>query len=252
MFQAGTSRAAKALKLGLAGAAFACTLATTTAASAAEYVLQSVTMDTSNFAHIYSATFDNYYYAAPFQITANLGAVPSTPTFSFVAWCVDIFHGLDVEDTNLHYNDNQSLTTDSNFDAIGGPTALNQAQIDKVARLIDFGDDLFNSNDADKIDKLAAVQGAIWATVAPAYTVEMYNNPNASSYLATYVDPGFLAGLTPRHVTFLTEDDTYGSALARQGLAITINVPEPGTWVMLIGGFGMIGAALRRRRALAA
>lgn len=28
-------------------------------------------------------------------------------------------------------------------------------------------------------------------------------------------------------------------------------VPEPGTWAFLIGGFGMAGAALRRRRALA-
>ena len=28
-------------------------------------------------------------------------------------------------------------------------------------------------------------------------------------------------------------------------------VPEPGTWAMLIGGFGMVGAAARRRRSVA-
>jgi hypothetical protein len=29
-------------------------------------------------------------------------------------------------------------------------------------------------------------------------------------------------------------------------------VPEPTTWALMIGGFGLAGAALRRRRAVAA
>ena len=29
-------------------------------------------------------------------------------------------------------------------------------------------------------------------------------------------------------------------------------VPEPGTWAMLIAGFGLVGATIRRRRALTA
>ncbi len=37
------------------------------------------------------------------------------------------------------------------------------------------------------------------------------------------------------------------------GLAATVTaVPEPGAWALMIGGFGMAGAVLRRRRALAA
>jgi hypothetical protein len=28
-------------------------------------------------------------------------------------------------------------------------------------------------------------------------------------------------------------------------------VPEPATWAMMIGGFGLVGGALRRRRSLA-
>ena len=32
----------------------------------------------------------------------------------------------------------------------------------------------------------------------------------------------------------------------------TLGVPEPATWALMIGGFGMAGAALRRRRAIAA
>ncbi|MBL8771099.1 MAG: PEPxxWA-CTERM sorting domain-containing protein [Phenylobacterium sp.] len=42
--------------------------------------------------------------------------------------------------------------------------------------------------------------------------------------------------------TFVSEVDFIG----------TTAVPEPGTWALLIGGFGMAGAALRRRRAAAA
>lgn len=32
----------------------------------------------------------------------------------------------------------------------------------------------------------------------------------------------------------------------------TATVPEPGTWAMLIAGFGFVGAALRRRRTITA
>jgi hypothetical protein len=32
---------------------------------------------------------------------------------------------------------------------------------------------------------------------------------------------------------------------------ITLGVPEPSTWALMIGGFGMMGAMMRRRRALA-
>jgi hypothetical protein len=32
------------------------------------------------------------------------------------------------------------------------------------------------------------------------------------------------------------------------GLALTPSVPEPGTWAMMILGFGAVGAAVRRRR----
>jgi hypothetical protein len=40
------------------------------------------------------------------------------------------------------------------------------------------------------------------------------------------------------------DDLTFGS--------LTPGIPEPGTWAMLIAGFGLVGAAARRRRAVAA
>lgn len=33
---------------------------------------------------------------------------------------------------------------------------------------------------------------------------------------------------------------------------VTGNVPEPGTWAMMIAGFGLVGAGLRRRRGMLA
>jgi hypothetical protein len=39
--------------------------------------------------------------------------------------------------------------------------------------------------------------------------------------------------------------------LAFDVMGYDLAVPEPGTWMMLISGFGFIGAALRRRRTTA-
>lgn len=36
------------------------------------------------------------------------------------------------------------------------------------------------------------------------------------------------------------------------GIDVVTSVPEPGAWALMIGGFGLAGVALRRRRALAA
>ena len=50
-------------------------------------------------------------------------------------------------------------------------------------------------------------------------------------------------GLTS--MTFTQNDPGDGMILA----GVTLGVPEPATWALMIGGFGLAGAALRRRRA---
>lgn len=88
-------------------------------------------------------------------------------------------------------------------------------------------------------------------------------SPNAGSC------PGFSAGFCPfsakgvsfagvgKSISFagvanqiVFDDITFGSAVP--GPDTGGGVPEPATWAMMIAGFGMAGAALRRRRALAA
>lgn len=42
-----------------------------------------------------------------------------------------------------------------------------------------------------------------------------------------------------------------GDYFALDNLTITSDVPEPASWAMMIGGFGLVGAAMRRRRTAA-
>jgi len=81
--------------------------------------------------------------------------------------------------------------------------------------------------------------------------------------------PGYNAGFCPfsaKGVTFdgigksisfagvanqiVFDDITFGSAIPGPDTGPGNGVPEPATWAMMIAGFGMAGAALRRRRAL--
>jgi hypothetical protein len=55
----------------------------------------------------------------------------------------------------------------------------------------------------------------------------------------------------PRFTSYLVALALPGQAARLSALAFTA-APEPGTWVMLIGGFAAVGAVLRRRRHAAA
>ena len=82
--------------------------------------------------------------------------------------------------------------------------------------------------------------------------------PNVLDNLATYVVTGgsgrFLGASGSLSATG-TLDRNYARPLNQSYLTGTLNlpaVPEPATWAMMIGGFGMVGAAARRRAAAVA
>jgi hypothetical protein len=55
----------------------------------------------------------------------------------------------------------------------------------------------------------------------------------------TYVGPGTY--------TFEINGNGAGGLIAELGVRLDASVPEPATWALLITGFGMVGAAMRRR-----
>jgi hypothetical protein len=55
----------------------------------------------------------------------------------------------------------------------------------------------------------------------------------------------------PGHLDRILYSSYVGTATYRPDLSDAGAVPEPSTWALMIGGFGLAGAALRRRRALA-
>ncbi len=80
--------------------------------------------------------------------------------------------------------------------------------------------------------------GAYYDTAARSFA-------NAGKYSALFT-------LTaPTSVGFFLFDDNLGDN--RGGVSLSVaGVPEPASWALMIGGFGLVGAATRRRRTLAA
>ncbi len=52
----------------------------------------------------------------------------------------------------------------------------------------------------------------------------------------------------PELVSYNTLEDAYNSDAGIQFSAVTMSVPEPASWAMMVGGFGLSGLALRRRK----
>ena len=74
-----------------------------------------------------------------------------------------------------------------------------------------------------------------------------------NNYISAYSGANYLSNLTgygpvSSNITFITETGKYGTRLAHQSFAFAAAVPEPSAWALMISGFGLTGAMLRRRR----
>ena len=247
------------LKSVLPAAAFACSLALANPGHATAYFLQSDSMNTSRTAHIYGpGGFDVNAYIGPVKFTAfeGTGATPQTGALGgaldLIGFCVDIFHDIGLGALNLKYDDTYDLATDSKYlttTPFSGGTALSSDQITQVGRLVNYGSLLYANgpNTADTVNRLAGLQGAIWQVVNPGYSV-VSSTAAVNGYITNYSAAGYSASLTGygpvnSDLLFLTETGKYGTKAAHQSFAFgAAPAPEPGTWSLMIIGFGLMGA----------
>lgn len=244
-----------ALKTAIPALAFAACLAGATVAEAATYVFTRGDMDHARTVNI--AGIGNVR-ATPVQFD---GAVDGSPFDNLVAFCVDVYHSITLGNYNpdLTYTDEIDLTTDSHpFDA----ELLTGDEILQISRLVNYGTNVFynapagnNSQKNARWDELAVVQGAIWqvvsgrnVTISNGALNSRIDNLAGISY-TTFFNANY--GAVGSNITFLTPFNQwkqYPHKKLTQSFAIAA-IPEPGTWVMMIGGFAVAGAMLRRSRA---
>jgi hypothetical protein len=108
-----------------------------------------------------------------------------------------------------------------------------------------------------KITETSKSEGNVSASTADPLTVVTYTSAiwPVTSWLSTSVDRGFsfaLDGVSPNFATPAKGKALNNFAATVGGQLSIATVPEPATWALMIGGFGLAGAALRRRRLVAA
>ncbi len=94
----------------------------------------------------------------------------------------------------------------------------------------------------------------LWVTTNEAATMSVGGSGGSTSFDLQASVPAFFGLINLDGFTAVTFDASGGPLVGFDALRFgeASVVPEPATWAMLIAGFGLVGAAQRRRRALTA
>jgi hypothetical protein len=213
-------------------------------ANAAGVTLISATMNQGYTATITGAFYPTGVnaYIGPVNFVANAGA----GDFNFMAFCVDLYHDMYINQTlNYAYHD-EALTTDSSTSTPSGQAGVSiVSELNKISSLLNYANYVTATtmNLTTRAEQLAGIQGAIWKIENPGYSI-VSGNSQVTAYMTTYVADAAVASYMPVGKM----KSIYANDYKHQAFAYGAGAPEPAAWALMIVGFGTAGAALRRRR----
>jgi hypothetical protein len=170
------------------------------------------------------------------------------------AWCVDLFHGINVGNVNYTYTTG-FLTTNSSGATQAASATLSTAQIHDVLALVSYGNrELAYTSFPTPTAKAffsGTIQAAIWsvvygaAIVASGSDVGSFTAAAFNAQVSTYVAnaQGWSTGTAVAIHNWATVGDV-NSLIQSQGLVTT--VPAPGPLALL--AVGLIGLMARQRK----
>lgn len=242
--------------LATAGAALA--LSVSSPASATTYVkLISASMNQTFQAYV-QGDGNVYSNGVTFSVKASdqFGATTGA-AFDIFGFCVDVYHNIGLGNLGYVYASNQDLNILNPLPTDFGGHVVDAGQLAAITNLVNTGYQLHqnellaNNFDFDTEMRLAAIQAAIWRVEVPTKTVSV-NSANLNgaqyatyqSYFNDYATGNYTALGDANDRFYVVSDGVHQSF----GMGWPMGVPEPATWLMMIMGFGGVGAVLRRRR----
>ena len=256
MFNLSTSALGASVRVFAGAAAAAVLVAATPVAAGTFFVGDAFFFDSTAIANNEGTTPPTPYRITPFRMTGNDGMTAGALN-DYLAFCIQ----LNVEMFNP--GEDASGLGDTINATYADEALLDADDRAAVGKLVNYGTNFFSTHSGPfgsiddfyaASDELAAVQGAIWRITNPliplTFDVGVYGgqagvNDARLTELFTQATMGTMLNAYTGSIRTIYSRGP-GGAFSRQGLAFSAAVPEPMSWVLMIGGFFAAGSMLRR------